>query len=134
VNRAVIGIGSNIEAQKNIGEALRLMADGGCFRLLRVSQFLTTKPVGHADQPDFVNGAALVETELDREPARAALKDVETALGRVRGPNRYGPRTIDLDIVAWNGTIVDADYHSRDFLRAAVDEVSGPVKGAPNAG
>jgi len=134
VNRAVIGIGSNIEPQKNIQEALRLMAAGGSFTLLRVSRLTDTKPLGYADQPDFMNGAALVETELDRMSARTALKDVETGLGRVCGANKYGPRPIDLDIVAWNGTIVDADYYSRDFLKAAVDEVSGPVGERLDAG
>ena len=84
------------------------------------SPFVRTRPVGCVDQPDFTNGALLVETAADRERLRSDLKGIEALLGRQRGDNRYGPRTIDLDIVVWNGRIVDPDFYTREFLRQAV--------------
>ncbi len=118
MNRAVIGVGSNIEPERNVPEARRHIAQR--HRVVAASPFVQTRPVGYADQPDFTNGALLVETAVDRERLRADLKAIETMLGRQPGENRYGPRAIDLDIVVWNGRIVDLDFYTREFLREAV--------------
>jgi 2-amino-4-hydroxy-6-hydroxymethyldihydropteridine diphosphokinase len=78
--------------------------------LVAESEWATAAPIGVVEQADFLNGAFLVETALDREAFRAYLKGVEDRLGRVREGNKYGPRTIDLDIVVWNREIVDKDF------------------------
>jgi 2-amino-4-hydroxy-6-hydroxymethyldihydropteridine diphosphokinase len=62
---------------------------------------------------------------LDRPAFEAYLKDLEARLGRVRTENKFGPRTIDIDVVVWNGEIVNEDYYTRDFVRNAVDELMG---------
>ncbi len=121
MNRVIVGIGSNIDPYAHIERALFLLAKD--HRLLRSSSLKVTVPVGFTEQPDFVNGAALLETELDFDRFVNYLKSVETMLGRIRSPNKFGPRTIDLDIVVWNGAIIDEDYNRRDFLRNAVDEL-----------
>jgi 2-amino-4-hydroxy-6-hydroxymethyldihydropteridine diphosphokinase len=121
MNRVVVGVGSNVEPRRRIDEARAIIA--GELRLLAESSFVETKPLGVTDQPDFVNGAWLVETAHDKEGLKAYLKDVESRLGRTRAGGRYGPRTIDLDIVAWNGRVVDPDYHRRGFVRRAAREV-----------
>ncbi|MCY4486326.1 MAG: 2-amino-4-hydroxy-6-hydroxymethyldihydropteridine diphosphokinase [Deltaproteobacteria bacterium] len=118
MNHAVIGVGSNIEPERNVQEARRHIAQRHV--VVAASPFVRTRPVGRVDQPDFTNGALLVETAVDRERFRADLKAIEALLGRQRGENRDGPRTIDLDIVVWNGDIVDPDFYTREFLRHAV--------------
>jgi 2-amino-4-hydroxy-6-hydroxymethyldihydropteridine diphosphokinase len=91
--------------------------------ILKVSSLLKTKPIGIENQPDFTNGAVKIQTGLSREELNRLLKSIEDRLGRDRSAPKFGPRTIDLDIVFWNGEIVDEDYYTRDFLRKSVQEV-----------
>jgi len=122
MNICIIGIGSNIDAEENIRLMLNLL---GCkVEIVCVSSFLKTKPVGIEDQPVFTNGAVKIRTTLAEPELSVLLKGIEDELGRDRTAPRYGPRTIDLDIVVWNGVIVDHDYYSRGFLRASVDQVN----------
>lgn len=121
MNRAVIAVGSNIEPEHNIARAKDTLAKE--FILLAQSQFVVTTPIGYADQPDFINGALLIDTELDYDNLNARLKELETSLGRVKTGHKYGPRTIDLDIVVWNNTVVSDEVYQRDFVRNAVLEV-----------
>jgi 2-amino-4-hydroxy-6-hydroxymethyldihydropteridine diphosphokinase len=121
VNEAVIGVGSNIDPHRNVARARELIA-AEC-ELVEESPFVRTTPIGSTDQADFLNGAFLIRTPLDRRRFVARLKAIESRLGRIRTANRYGPRTIDLDLVVWNGMVVDRDYHSRDFLRRSVRTV-----------
>jgi 2-amino-4-hydroxy-6-hydroxymethyldihydropteridine diphosphokinase len=51
------------------------------------------------------------------------LKELESKLGRVNTDNRYGPRTIDLDILVWNGEVVDEEVYEREFLRKSIKEL-----------
>jgi 2-amino-4-hydroxy-6-hydroxymethyldihydropteridine diphosphokinase len=125
MNRVVVGAGSNLNPETNFPAARAVLHREQ--RLVASSKLVTTKPIGTLDQPDFVNGAFLVETPLDRDAFRAYLKTVEAQLGRVRGPDKFGPRTIDLDIVVWNGVVVDDDFYSRDFVRSTVLEVAPDV-------
>ena len=57
--------------------------------------------MGFLDQPCFLNGAAAIETELSPQELLAALLEVERGLGRIRGGERYGPRTVDLDLLVY---------------------------------
>lgn len=91
--------------------------------ILKVSSWLKTKPIGIEDQQDFTNGAVKIQTALNREGLNRVLKNIEDRLGRDRSAPKFGPRSIDLDIVVWNGEIVDEDYYTRDFLRKSVQEV-----------
>ena len=60
---------------------------------------------------------------MNQEEFSAYLKKIEDRLKRDRTQPRFGPRTIDLDVVVWNGKVVDRDYYTREFLKNAVDEV-----------
>ena len=122
MNQAIIGIGSNIRPGENIPQALRLL--GETVTVEKVSALVTTAPVGMTGQPDFVNGAVRITTTLTQEELERLLKKIEDLTGRDRTLPRFGPRTIDLDIVVWNGEITDPDYYTRDFLRSAVSEVT----------
>ncbi len=121
MNRVVIGVGSNIDPDENIARARDKIAAE--FFLLDESRWVETKPVGFSGQANFINGALLIETRLARDELKARLRELETQLGRVHAAHRDGPRPIDLDIVVWNGEVVDPDVHQRDFLREAVLDV-----------
>ncbi|WP_238480355.1 2-amino-4-hydroxy-6-hydroxymethyldihydropteridine diphosphokinase [Mangrovibacterium lignilyticum] len=114
----IISIGSNINPTENIRKMLAIL-QADCAEL-RVSDLVTTKPIGIEEQDDFVNGAASLQTEMGQIEFKAYLKSVEDRLGRDRTLPKFGPRTMDLDIVVWNGQLIDDDYFTRDFLRDAV--------------
>ncbi len=121
MNTCIVGIGSNINPDENIALAIKLMGDST--NLIRQSSFIKTKPIGITDQADFVNGAVKLKTDLPQNDFRIFLKQLEDKLGRDRSLPKFGPRTIDLDIITWNGEIVDDDYYTRDFLKDAVEEL-----------
>lgn len=121
MNECIIGIGSNIDAEENIRKMLEILKSR--VKVLRVSSFLKTKPIGISEQPYFTNGAVKINTGLNRERLNRELKKIEDELGRDRTAPKFGPRTIDLDIVVWNGKIVDKDYYTRDFLQKNVQEI-----------
>lgn len=118
---AIIGIGSNIEANKNIPKILEILKNK--VEVIKVSSLIKTKPIGIKNQPDYTNGAVKIKTDLSRNELNGLLKNIEDQLGRDRTAPKFGPRCIDLDIVVWNGEIVDKDYYSRDFLQKSVQEI-----------
>ena len=100
--RAYIGIGANLgNREETIARALELLARRPGVEVLEVSTLRETDPVGYADQPRFLNGAAAVETELDPRALLHELLAVERELGRTRAGPRFGPRTIDLDLLVY---------------------------------
>ena len=106
--RAYIGIGANLgERAETIRRALEALAGVDGVRVLAVSTLRETEPVGFLDQPPFLNGAAAVETELPPLELLDRLLAVERGLGRDRVGPRYGPRTIDLDLLLYGDEQVD---------------------------
>jgi 2-amino-4-hydroxy-6-hydroxymethyldihydropteridine diphosphokinase len=122
MNAVIIGIGSNIDAESNISKMLEILKEH--VEIAKVSEMIKTKPIGIENQPDYTNGAVKISTELNKEDLTVLLKAIENELGRDRTVPKFGPRTIDLDIVVWNGEIVDNDYYTRDFLQKSVSELS----------
>ena len=121
MNDCIIGIGSNIEADTNIPEMLRLLANE--VKIVQVSQMTQTKPIGIEEQSDYTNGAVRILTEMDMQMLTVFLKKLEDQMGRDRTAEKFGPRNIDLDILVWNNEIVDQDYYTRDFLRNSAAEL-----------
>lgn len=121
MNECIIGIGSNIEAEKNIKIMFELLKKK--VKVIKISSLIQTKPIGITNQPDFTNGAVKIQTPLSAETLKLLLQDIEDEMGRDRSKPKFGPRNIDLDIVVWNGNIVDQDYYTRDFLKNSVDEI-----------
>jgi len=108
--QAIIVMGSNIERERNLPEAIRMLCRSPHVRVENVSRFYESPSVGGPDDaPDFFNAAALVCTELDPQGLRMALRDIESALGRQRGDDPDAPRTIDLDIAYYGDTELDLD-------------------------
>ena len=120
-HEVVIGLGSNIDPEANLEQAVLELKSR--FKVSKRSQWTRTKPIGIKDQPDFYNGALLMETELEQQSLKKELKQIEDILGRDRSLPKFGPRTIDLDILIWNKKVVDEDYYERDFLRKGVEEI-----------
>jgi 2-amino-4-hydroxy-6-hydroxymethyldihydropteridine diphosphokinase len=120
-NEAVVGIGSNINAEENISRMLNILSQNVI--VVKISSFVKTKPIGIENQPDFTNGAVKILTRLEMEELKILLTQIEDQLGRDRSKPKFSSRTMDLDIVVWNGNIIDLDYYSRDFLRNSVNEV-----------
>jgi 2-amino-4-hydroxy-6-hydroxymethyldihydropteridine diphosphokinase len=116
MNRVFISMGSNIDGERNLREAVRRLSSR-C-RLLAVSPVYETAPVGKADEvgradqvgkaDNFLNAAALIETDLAVAELKAnVLQVIEQELGRVRTEDKNGPRTIDLDISLFNDQVFD---------------------------
>lgn len=101
--RAFVGLGSNLgEPEALIRSALELLASEEGIEVLAVSTLRETDPVGYEDQPRFLNGAAELATELSPRELLERLLAIERRLGRVRGQGpRFGPRTIDLDLLLY---------------------------------
>lgn len=121
MNTCIVSVGSNIDPEEHIGRAVEILSHE--VSVIQVSEWLRTAPVGITNQADFLNGAVKIETLMEMEQLRRFLKELEDRLGRDRSKPKYGPRCIDLDILIWNGEIVDGDYYTRDFLRISAAEL-----------
>ncbi len=126
LNKVVIGVGSNIDPGNNIKQAKEAVANQ--LNLIRISTFIETDPIGCKNQNNFVNGAFLIETEMDALTLKSWLKSLETTMGRVASENKNGPRTIDLDIIVWNGKVVDNEVYERKFLIDSIKELLPELK------
>jgi 2-amino-4-hydroxy-6-hydroxymethyldihydropteridine diphosphokinase len=108
VTRAYIGLGANLgDREATIRRALELLDRDPDVSVVAVSTLRETEPVGYADQPRFLNGAAALETVLGPRDLLSRLLSVERALGRTRKGPRWGPRTIDLDLLLHGAEVVD---------------------------
>ncbi len=106
---AFVGIGSNLgEPESQIAVALEQLAAEDGIEVVAVSTLRETEPVGYLDQPSFLNGAAQLETALPPRELLERLLEIESRLGRVRGEGpRFGPRTIDLDLLLYGDETID---------------------------
>ena len=101
---AAVALGSNLgDRAGHLDEAVRRVE--GLGRVVAVSSFFDTEPVGYIDQPRFLNGALLVETSLAARELMVGLLAIETAMGRVRVVDK-GPRVIDLDLLLFGDALI----------------------------
>lgn len=92
--------------------------------VIKISPFYRSKPLGPQDQPDYLNAVIKIITELSPLALLKALQTIELNLGRVRKANRWGPRTLDLDILLYDSheiqseelTIPHYDMYNREFV------------------
>ena len=105
---AYIGVGSNLDSPRDqVRRALDAIAAlDGC-RVVRSSSLYRSAPVGPQDQPDFVNAVVAVLTTRDARELLADLQSIERSQGRVRGGERWGPRTLDLDLLVFGSARID---------------------------
>ena len=104
---AYVGLGANLGMrEETLRRAVELLGAADGVDVLAVSQLRETEPVGVVDQPPFLNGAVAIETALAPRDLLDVLLEIERSLGRVR-EERWGPRTIDLDLLVYGNVVVD---------------------------
>ena len=129
---AIIGLGSNLDdpvAQLQCATE-RLATIPGC-RLGRCSSLYRTTPVGYDQQPDFYNAVCQLFTSLDPQQLLALLQQIEHEQGRRREGHRYGPRTLDLDLLLFGEDCLDTKdlqlphprMHERGFVLYPLQEI-----------
>ena len=105
---AYIGLGANLgDREAMLRAALEQLAAEPAIRVVEVSPLRDTAPVGMVDQPRFLNAAAAVETTLSARDLLDRLLAIERRLGRTREGPRFGPRTIDLDLLLYGEERID---------------------------
>lgn len=138
---AYVGIGSNLgEPRRQIESALADLGRLPGTRLARCSSLYRSAPAGHADQPDFLNAVARLETGLGAEALLGELQDIERRHGRERS-FANAPRTLDLDLLLYDGRVLDSPrltlphprMHERAFVLAPLAEIA-PLAGVPGRG
>lgn len=106
--RAYIGLGANLgDRDATIRRAVEALAHRDGIEVVAVSSLRETEPVDFVEQPRFLNGVVALETDLEPSDLLAALLAVEQKLGRTREGPRFGPRTIDLDLLVYGDAEVD---------------------------
>jgi len=140
-NRALLSLGSNIEPEKNLPKSVQLLAGYGT--IAAASRVYQSAPVGFSQQPDFLNAAVLLETDLSGEQIIAnVIPTIERLLQRRRDPsNKNAPRTIDIDLVMFNDLlgkilnhdIPDPEILTRAFLAVPLAEIA-PMTTHPTTG
>ena len=142
---AFVCIGSNLgEREINLGRALELLSAEDGIEVSAVSEIRETEPVGPVEQGPFLNGAARLETSLAPRELLERLLAVENRLGRVR-TERWGPRTIDLDLLLYGNERIDEPgltvphprLHERRFVLEPLADLDPtleiPAKGSVSA-
>ena len=127
--KAVIALGSNLgDLVENLDTAVALLREATDVQ--KVSSYLSTKPVGGPPQDDFLNAICIAESELPAQDFLAMLHGIEKVLGRER-KERWGPRTLDLDLISYGSILSYAEEltlphpraHERQFVLAPWFEI-----------
>jgi 2-amino-4-hydroxy-6-hydroxymethyldihydropteridine diphosphokinase len=133
---AYIGLGSNLgEPLQQLDAAFTALSKLPDTRVVRHSSFYASKPMGPADQPDYINAVAELETALDPQNLLLALQAIEQAQGRVRTGQRWGARTLDLDLLLYGDEVIHTDslqvphpgLAEREFVLIPLAEIAPDV-------
>lgn len=128
-----IAIGSNLASPlEQVKAALDAIGDIPHSRVIAVSSFYRTPPLGPQDQPDYLNAAVALETTLDAESLLDHTQHIELQQGRVRKAERWGPRTLDLDIMLFGNQVIQTsrltvphyDMKNRGFMLWPLFEIA----------
>lgn len=130
---AYIAIGSNLASPlEQVNAAVQALSEIPQSRLVAVSAFYRTPPLGPQDQPDYLNAAVVLETSLDAETLLDNTQRIELTQGRQRKAERWGPRTLDLDIMLFGDDVINTerltvphyDMKNRGFMLWPLFEVA----------
>ncbi|EUM07827.1 2-amino-4-hydroxy-6-hydroxymethyldihydropteridine diphosphokinase [Enterobacter sp. E12] len=130
---AYIAIGSNLASPlEQVNAAVQALGEIPQSRIVAVSSFYRTPPLGPQDQPDYLNAAVVLETTLDAETLLDNTQRIELQQGRVRKAERWGPRTLDLDIMLFGDEVINTerltvphyDMKNRGFMLWPLFEVA----------
>lgn len=122
--KAVVALGANIGSpREQMDLAIALLKEAT--EVSAISSYFVTKPVGGPEQPDYINAICILESELPALDLLSLLHGIEKSLGRERN-EKWGPRTIDLDLIQYGALLSSADElelpHPRAFERRFVLE------------
>jgi len=138
-----IGLGANLaDPRRRVEQALVELRTLPESELMAVSSLYQTAPVGPADQPDFINAVARLDTDLEPLMLLAALQRIEHRHGRIRNGQRWGPRTLDLDILLIgeqvlrlpNLRVPHPRMQARAFVLGPLAEIAAPWLEIPGHG
>lgn len=130
---AYIGLGSNLgEPLQQLDAAFTALNKLSGSRVAKRSSFYTSKPMGPADQPDYINAVAELETALAPQDLLLALQAIEQLQGRERSGQRWGARTLDLDLLLYADKVIDTEHlqvphpglAERDFVLIPLTEIA----------
>ena len=133
MTRVFIAVGSNLASPfAQVNAAIAALGEIPQTRIVAVSSFYRTPPLGPQDQPDYLNAAVELETELAPEALLDNTQRIELQQGRVRKAERWGPRTLDLDIMLFGDltlntkrlTVPHYDMHNRGFMLWPLAEIA----------
>ncbi|MCL5498314.1 2-amino-4-hydroxy-6-hydroxymethyldihydropteridine diphosphokinase [Escherichia coli] len=128
-----IAIGSNLASPlEQVKAALDAIGEIPQSRVVEVSSFYRTPPLGPQDQPDYLNAAVALETTLEAETLLDHTQRIELQQGRVRKAERWGPRTLDLDIMLFGDQVIQTprltvphyDMKNRGFMLWPLFEIA----------
>ncbi|HFV9242916.1 2-amino-4-hydroxy-6-hydroxymethyldihydropteridine diphosphokinase [Enterobacter bugandensis] len=107
---AYIAIGSNLASPlEQVNAAVQALGEIPQSRIVAVSSFYRTPPLGPQDQPDYLNAAVVLDTALNAETLLDNTQRIELQQGRVRKAERWGPRTLDLDIMLFGDEVINTE-------------------------
>ena len=110
MTRVYLAIGSNLASPlEQVNAAVTALAAIPDSRMVAVSSFYRTPPLGPQDQPDYLNAAVALETELQAEALLDHTQRIELQQGRQRKAERWGPRTLDLDIMLFGDAVINSE-------------------------
>lgn len=133
VATAYLALGSNLgDREAHLSEAARTLASSEGVRRATLSRVYETAPLGPAGQGPYLNAVLRLETELPPAELLALLQRVEAAHGRDRGGERWGPRTLDLDLLLYDDRVIDEPalqvphphLHERPFVLEPLAELA----------
>ena len=139
---AYVGLGSNLHGPaRQIEVAFGLLGEIRATRLIKRSSLYRSVPFGGVEQPDFVNAAASILTQLTARELLIELQRIETQRGRDRGEVRWGPRVLDLDLLVYSNQVIDEPGLSvphpgigeRNFVLLPLGEIA-PALSIPGLG
>lgn len=135
--RAYIGLGSNLSSpRQQVRRAIAELAQLPDSRLSAVSSLYRSLPMGPSDQPDYINAVAAIDTRLQPLALLDALQDIENQHRRQRGAQRWGPRTLDLDLLLYDAqqiaverlTVPHYGMHERSFVLCPLAEIAPSIE------
>lgn len=137
MTRVYLVLGSNLEQPlQQVNSALAALGQVPQTRLTRQSSFYRSRPLGPQDQPDYLNAVAELETGLSAEQLLDHTQAIERLHGRVRKAHRWGPRTLDLDILLFGDRVIQTprltvphyDMKNREFMLYPLAEIAPDLR------
>ncbi|MBC8503941.1 MAG: 2-amino-4-hydroxy-6-hydroxymethyldihydropteridine diphosphokinase [Chloroflexi bacterium] len=125
-----VELGGNIRPESCLPKAVDELLKR--FELLQTSQVWETPPVGCEGCDNFLNAAALIQTNLSPDELKAIFRQMEREMGRVRTDDKFAPRTIDIDILVYDGEVIEPEIWEYAHLAVPVAELIPMLENVDN--